>query len=53
MVLAAIYVAIPNTREIHIVATNSMWHLAVCAVLIAFAASPRTWRGRVFDMSLF
>ncbi len=49
MVLAAIYVAIPNAREIHIVVTNSMWHLAVCAVLIAFASSPQTWRGRAFD----
>ena len=29
IVLAAIYVAIPNAREIHIVATNTMWHLAV------------------------
>lgn len=52
MVLAAIYVAIPNAREIHIVVTNSMWHLAVCAVLIAFASSPQTWRGRVFDSVL-
>lgn len=52
MVLAAIYVAIPNSREIHVVATNSMWHLAVSAVLIAFASSPRTWRGRVFDSVL-
>ena len=52
IVLAAIYVAIPNAREIHIVVTNSMWHLAVAAVLIAFASSPQTWRGRVFDSVL-
>ena len=52
MVLAAIYVALPNSREVNIVATNSMWHLAVAAVLIAFAVSPQTWRGRVFDSIL-
>jgi hypothetical protein len=48
-VLAAIYVAIPNAREIHIVVTNTTWHLALAAALVGFASSPRTWRGRLFE----
>lgn len=49
MLLAIIYVAIPNAREIHVVLTNTQWHLALAAALVAFASSPRTWRGRLFD----
>ena len=52
MLLAAIYVAIPNAREIHIVVTNTMWHLALAAALVGFGSSPRTWRGRLFDAVL-
>jgi hypothetical protein len=52
MLLAALYIALPNTREIHVVATNSQWHLALAAALVAFAASPTTWRGRLFDILL-
>jgi len=50
--LAAIYIALPNTREIYIVATNTQWHLALAAALVAFAGSPQTWRGRLFDVAL-
>jgi hypothetical protein len=53
MFLAAIYVAIPNASEIHIVVTNTQWHLALIAVLLAFAASPQTWAGRLVDCVLF
>ncbi len=47
LLLAAIYVALPSTREIHVVLTNAQWHMALVAALLAFAASPRTWRGRL------
>ena len=50
MLLAALYVALPNAREIHLVATNSQWHMALTAALTAFACSPLTWRGRLFDI---
>jgi hypothetical protein len=50
LLLAAIYVAMPNTREILIVATNTQWHLALAALLLALANSPRTWLGRLFDI---
>ncbi len=53
MLMAALYVAIPNAREIHVFLTNAQWHLAFAAVLLAFAASPRTWRGRLFDGVFF
>ena len=50
MLLAALYVALPNAREIHLVATNSQWHMALTAAVVAFACSPLTWRGRLFDI---
>jgi hypothetical protein len=52
VMLAAIYVALPNASEIHIVATNSQWHLALAAALAALASSPRTWTSRLFDIAV-
>jgi hypothetical protein len=52
VLLAAIYLAIP-IREIHVVLTNSQWHLALAAVLLAFASRPQGWPGRLFDCVLF
>jgi hypothetical protein len=34
------------------VLTNAQWHLALAAALVAFASSPRTWHGRLFDTVL-
>jgi hypothetical protein len=53
LLYAAAYVAIPNSREIHVVLTNSQWHLALAEVLLAFAGSPLSWRGRLLDGVLF
>jgi hypothetical protein len=49
ILMAAIYIVLPSTREIHVVLTNAQWHMALVAVLLALAASPRTWGGRVCD----
>ena len=49
ILLAAIYVALPSAREIHVVLTNAQWHMALVSGLLSFAASPRTWRGRLCD----
>jgi hypothetical protein len=49
---AAVYVAIPNAREIHVVLTNSQWHLALVMVLLAFAAPPESISGKIFDVAL-
>ncbi len=53
MLMAAIYVALPNTSEIHVVLTNAQWHLTLLQVLLAFGAAPRTWIGRAGDILLF
>jgi hypothetical protein len=53
MLMAALYLAIPNAPEIHIVLTNAMWHLAVLQALLAFSVPPLSWRGRVSDILLF
>jgi hypothetical protein len=53
MLMAALYIVIPNAPEIHIVMTNAMWHLAVLEVLLAFSVPPLSWRGRVLDILLF
>ena len=47
---ALLYVATPNAREIHVVLTNSQWHLALIAPLLVFSAPPRGWPGRVLDL---
>jgi hypothetical protein len=49
LLLAAIYVALPSSREILLVLTNAQWHMALAAALLAFAAAPRTWHGRLCD----
>lgn len=49
---AAVYVGIPDAREIHVVCTNAQWHLAVVMLLLAFAPQPRRWIVRVIDLVL-
>jgi hypothetical protein len=53
MLMAALYIVIPNAPEIHIVLTNAMWHLAVLQALLAFSVPPNNWRGRISDVLLF
>jgi hypothetical protein len=53
ILMAALYLAIPDAPEIHIVLTNAMWHLAVLQALLAFSIPPLSWRGRVSDILLF
>jgi hypothetical protein len=49
---AAAYVAIPNATEVHVVLTNSQWHLAFVLALLAFASTPTTWFWRIFDVGI-
>ena len=53
ILFAAIYVAIPNAHEIHVVCTNTQWHLALIELLLATAVPPRTIFGRAFDIAIF
>ena len=53
ILMAVIYIAIPDAPEVHIVVTNAMWHLALLQALLAFSAPPLGWRGRVSDIIVF
>jgi hypothetical protein len=53
MLMALLYVILPNAPEIHIVLTNAMWHLALLQALLAFSVPPLSWRGRLSDIILF
>jgi hypothetical protein len=52
MAFAAAYVAIPNQREIHVVLTNSQWHLAMLLGLIAFAEVPKGVATEILELAL-
>ncbi len=53
ILMAALYIAIPDAPEIHIVLTNAMWHFAVLQALLAFSVPPLSLRGRVMDLLVF
>ncbi len=53
ILMAGIYVAMPDASEIHVVVTNAQWHLVVLELLLAFGVAPRTWLGRACDVALF
>lgn len=53
VLFVAVYLVLPNAKEVHIVLTNSQWHLALSAVLLAFAAPPKRRSGRFFDCLVF
>ncbi|MCU1488892.1 MAG: hypothetical protein JWM85_297 [Acidimicrobiaceae bacterium] len=49
LVLAAAYLALPNTLEVNANLTNAQWHLGLLALLVALAAPGGTpWR--IFDV---
>lgn len=50
---AAVYIAMPNAREVHVLCTNSHWHYALAEVLLAFAAAPRSILGKIGDIFFF
>ena len=49
ILFAALYLELPNAGEIHVVLTNTMWHLALAAILLAVSSAPKGWFGRFFD----
>jgi hypothetical protein len=50
LLLAAVYLVIPNSSEVNVVLTNAQWHLAILAVLVVLAM-PATGAWRVFDLA--
>jgi hypothetical protein len=53
LLMAALYLAVPDAPEVHVVITNAMWHLALLQALLAFSLPPLSWRGRAADISVF
>ncbi len=53
VLFAALYLALPNAREVHVVLTNAQWHLALALVLLAFSSPPEGSAGRFSDCFLF
>lgn len=51
ILLAAVYLVIPNSSEVNVKLTNAQWHLAVLAVLVVLAAPATGVAGRIFDVA--
>ncbi len=49
---AALYLLLPNTREIHILLTNAPFHFALLAFLVALAIPPPNWQWKIFDIAV-
>jgi len=49
---AALYIVLPNTREVHILLTNAPFHFALLAFLVAVANPPLDWRWKIFDIAV-
>lgn len=52
VLMAAIYLLLPNARDIHITITNAQWHLAVLACISLLAFVPKTIPWRAFDAAV-
>jgi hypothetical protein len=50
--LAGIYLALPNCRELSANIESSQWVLALCAFLLLVVSIPRSAVGRLFDLSV-
>jgi hypothetical protein len=50
--LVAIYLALPNTREMLNNISQSQWHLTLCAFILLVASPPKSVWGRLFDISI-
>jgi hypothetical protein len=49
LLMSAVYLALPNAGEIHVVLANAQWHLCLAACLLALANPPARGRWKVFD----
>ncbi len=52
LLLAVIYLALPNSREVNANLTNAQWHLALLAVLVVLATPATTWWWRAYDLAI-
>ena len=51
-VLALLYLFVPDSTEVHAIITDSQSQLAVLACLVLIAEAPRSWPGRIFDVTV-
>jgi hypothetical protein len=52
ILLAFLYIGVPNAFEIDATLTNSIWHLALLSFMVLIAAPPRSVAGGVFDIAI-
>jgi hypothetical protein len=52
IVMAGIYLALPNCREMRAIITSTQWILALCVFLLLVASTPKGNAGRLFDISI-
>ncbi len=52
LLLGLAYLAMPNSRELDVVITNSVWHLALLALLVVVASPPSSRSGQFGDLSI-
>lgn len=50
LLLALLYVALPNSYEVNATITNSQWHVGVLACMIVAAAIPKSVGAKIFDV---
>ena len=48
--MAGLYLALPNVREVNAIITSSQWVLALCVFLLLVASPPKDLAGRIFDV---
>jgi hypothetical protein len=51
-VLAATYLALPNSTELSGTITNSQWILTLCVFILLVATTPKSIAARLFDLSV-
>jgi hypothetical protein len=47
--MAGLYVALPNSSEVHASMGNAQWHLALIACMLVLSSVPKTRGWRIFD----
>ena len=52
LLMAAVYLALPNAGEIHVVLANAQSHLCLAACLLVLANPPAHWPWKVFDATV-
>jgi hypothetical protein len=52
ILMAALYLGLPNSRELNVAIEEGQWHLALLACILALACPPRNRRWQIADISI-